>query len=186
MPWRLMLALLFMTAAVGPAPAHNLQAGGLPTETQERMADQDNNDLIWNLIGLLGLIGLIGPERAPVRTDQNRYRRFRGFHSPRGRPLGGECGQCEQVDHNGGHHCQIRPFGGHQAFPSFASVSGWSAGSTRLRACANSGIRRKPQSVRHQEQLLMQAAPTLGAVQPGHLDGVARGPHPDPARPDEQ
>jgi len=55
-----MLALLFMTAAVGPAPAHNLQVGGLPTETQERMADQDNNDLIWNLIGLLGLIGLIG------------------------------------------------------------------------------------------------------------------------------
>jgi len=26
MPWRLMLALLFMTAAVGPAPAHNLQS----------------------------------------------------------------------------------------------------------------------------------------------------------------
>ena len=24
------------------------------------MAYQDNNDLIWNLIGLLGLIGLIG------------------------------------------------------------------------------------------------------------------------------
>ncbi len=60
MPWRLMLALLFMTAAVGPASAQNVQAGGLPTETQERMAAQDSNDLIWNLIGLLGLIGLIG------------------------------------------------------------------------------------------------------------------------------
>ena len=62
MPWRLMLALLFMTAAVGPASAQTqtIQEGGLPTETQERMAAGDSNGLIWNLVGLLGLIGLIG------------------------------------------------------------------------------------------------------------------------------
>lgn len=61
MPWRLMIALLFISAAVGPASAQvTVQAGGEPTETQERMAAQDSNDLIWNLVGLLGLIGLIG------------------------------------------------------------------------------------------------------------------------------
>ncbi len=61
MRWRMVLALFLMTAAVGPAPAQNAQRGGLRTETQDRIASgSDQNDLIWNLIGLLGLIGLIG------------------------------------------------------------------------------------------------------------------------------
>jgi hypothetical protein len=61
MPRRLILALFFMTAAIGPASAQTGQRGGLATETQDRLAEQGGqNDLIWNLIGLLGLIGLIG------------------------------------------------------------------------------------------------------------------------------
>jgi hypothetical protein len=59
-PWRLILALLFMTAAIGPASAQD-QRGGRLTETQERAANQGSqSDLFWNLLGLLGLIGLIG------------------------------------------------------------------------------------------------------------------------------
>jgi hypothetical protein len=62
MRWRIILALFLMAAAVGPAPAQNLeQRSGLRTETQDRIASSSNSsDLIWNLIGLLGLIGLIG------------------------------------------------------------------------------------------------------------------------------
>jgi hypothetical protein len=60
MRWRMILALLLMTTAIGPAAAQNAQRGGLRTETQERLAEGKSNDLIWNLIGLLGLIGLIG------------------------------------------------------------------------------------------------------------------------------
>jgi len=57
----MMLALLLMTAAASPASAQSVQEGGLPTETQDRMSDQNGgSDLIWNLVGLLGLIGLIG------------------------------------------------------------------------------------------------------------------------------
>jgi hypothetical protein len=60
MHWRLILALLFMTAAVGPASAQ-VQRGGQLTETQDRMLNQKSeSDLIWNLVGLLGLLGLIG------------------------------------------------------------------------------------------------------------------------------
>ena len=61
MTWRLMLALLLMTAAIGPATAQQGERGGLRTETQERLANQSaRNDLLWNLVGLLGLLGLIG------------------------------------------------------------------------------------------------------------------------------
>jgi hypothetical protein len=60
MRWRIILALLLMTAAVGPAAAQNAQRGGLRTETQERLVEGQSNDLIWNLVGLFGLIGLIG------------------------------------------------------------------------------------------------------------------------------
>jgi hypothetical protein len=60
-PWRLILALLFMTAAVGPASAQVAQRGGQLTETQDRLANQGSqSDLMWNLVGLLGLVGLIG------------------------------------------------------------------------------------------------------------------------------
>ena len=60
MRWRMILALLLMTGAVGPAAAQDAR-GSLRTETQDRLASSSNQgDLIWNLIGLLGLIGLIG------------------------------------------------------------------------------------------------------------------------------
>jgi hypothetical protein len=58
MRWRIILALLFMTTAVGPAAAQT--AGERPTETQDRLGQGNSSDLIWNLVGLLGLIGLIG------------------------------------------------------------------------------------------------------------------------------
>jgi hypothetical protein len=61
MRWRFILALLFMSAAIGPASAQIAQRGGELTETQNRLVNQGStNDLIWNLVGLLGLIGLIG------------------------------------------------------------------------------------------------------------------------------
>lgn len=61
MRWRMILALLLMTAAIGPATAQSNERGGLPTETEDRIASSSNQgDLLWNLIGLLGLIGLIG------------------------------------------------------------------------------------------------------------------------------
>jgi hypothetical protein len=57
----MLLALLLMTAAVGPAAAQTNDRGGLRTETEDRLTgNSDQSDLIWNLIGLLGLIGLIG------------------------------------------------------------------------------------------------------------------------------
>lgn len=61
MPWRMMLALLLMTVAVGPAAAQTGQRGGVRTETGDRVAStSDQSDLLWNLVGLLGLVGLIG------------------------------------------------------------------------------------------------------------------------------
>ena len=61
MRWRMILALLLMTVAVGPAAAQDPGRGSLRTETQDRLASSSNqSDLIWTLIGLLGLIGLIG------------------------------------------------------------------------------------------------------------------------------
>jgi len=61
MPKRLVLAILLMSAAIGPADAQQQQRGGIRTETQERTANQGlGNDLIWNLIGLFGMLGLLG------------------------------------------------------------------------------------------------------------------------------
>lgn len=59
---RMLLAVLFVTAAVGPAsaqPSDNAR-GGIPTETQSRRAGGIDYDVIWNLIGLVGLLGLLG------------------------------------------------------------------------------------------------------------------------------
>ena len=59
----MMLALLLVTAALGPAaaqqPSDNAR-GGIPTETQSRLAGGIDYDLVWNLIGLAGLLGLLG------------------------------------------------------------------------------------------------------------------------------
>ena len=56
----LVAALLMVTAASAPALAQQAQdKGGIPTETQRRMANQDA-PLPWDLLGLLGLVGLLG------------------------------------------------------------------------------------------------------------------------------
>ena len=58
---RMFLALILVTAAIGPASAQQAQRGGVRSETESRLADQNSsNDIIWNAIGLLGLLGLIG------------------------------------------------------------------------------------------------------------------------------
>lgn len=51
-------AALASTSAPAQVPAHN--ETGQTTETQERVAQAGNDDLVWNLIGCLGLIGLVG------------------------------------------------------------------------------------------------------------------------------
>jgi hypothetical protein len=61
MPKRIVLSLILLTAAIGPATAQNVQRGGVRTETMERLAGQQSgNDLLWNLIGAVGLLGLLG------------------------------------------------------------------------------------------------------------------------------
>ena len=66
----LVLALFIAAAAVGPAAAQQ-EAGGIPTETQEREAAQNSNkDLIWNLVGCLGLLGVFGLWR---NSDNDGY-----------------------------------------------------------------------------------------------------------------
>jgi hypothetical protein len=57
---RIVLSLLLITAAIGPAAAQTGQRGGLRTETMDRMSSQGDPNLIWNLIGLIGLLGLLG------------------------------------------------------------------------------------------------------------------------------
>lgn len=59
---RLILSLLLISAAIGPAAAQT-ERGGLRTETMERLSSQGDPNLIWNLIGLLGLLGLLGLRR---------------------------------------------------------------------------------------------------------------------------
>ena len=58
---RLILAALLVTAAATPpALAQQPQGkGGIPTETQRRMAHQ-NDPLPWDWLGLIGLFGLLG------------------------------------------------------------------------------------------------------------------------------
>ncbi|WP_309660686.1 WGxxGxxG family protein [Sphingomonas sp.] len=58
---KLMVAALLMVSATStPALAQKAQdKGGIPTETQQRMAHQDD-PLPWDLLGLFGLIGLFG------------------------------------------------------------------------------------------------------------------------------
>jgi len=57
----MMFALFLAAASIGPAAAQDTDnaRGGIPTETQSRMAEHsDNNLLDW--FGLLGLLGLLG------------------------------------------------------------------------------------------------------------------------------
>jgi hypothetical protein len=62
---RMMLTLLFVIAATGPASAQDDQhRGGIRTETQDRLMQQgDLNDVLWNVLGLFGLLGLLGLRR---------------------------------------------------------------------------------------------------------------------------
>ena len=57
---RLILAALLVTAATtSPALAQQSQGkGGIPTETQRRMAQKF--PIPWDLLGLFGLVGLLG------------------------------------------------------------------------------------------------------------------------------
>lgn len=61
---RMMLALIFLTTAVGPAGAQEARRGDIRSETQNRLAEEGNNDVLWNSIGLLGLLGLLGLRRS--------------------------------------------------------------------------------------------------------------------------
>ena len=60
---RLMLTALLVAAAASPAAiAQNQDRGGIPTETQRRLAQGDAG-IPWDLIGLFGLLGLLGLRR---------------------------------------------------------------------------------------------------------------------------
>lgn len=60
---RMMLALIFLTTAIGPASAQDTDKSGIRSETESRLLDQGSNDILWNSIGLLGLLGLLGLRR---------------------------------------------------------------------------------------------------------------------------
>ncbi|HEX6661323.1 MAG TPA: WGxxGxxG family protein [Sphingomicrobium sp.] len=58
---RMVLSLILATVVIGPAAAaQEAQRGGIRTETMNRLATQNDFDVIWNAIGLLGLLGLLG------------------------------------------------------------------------------------------------------------------------------
>jgi hypothetical protein len=59
----LLTAFLITAASAPPAMAQQSQeSGGIPTETQRRMARGDA-EFPWDLLGLFGLIGLLGLAR---------------------------------------------------------------------------------------------------------------------------
>ena len=67
---RMIVALIFLTVAIGPASAQQAQRGGIRSETESRLLDQGSNDILWNSIGLLGLLGLLGFRR---RHSEDSY-----------------------------------------------------------------------------------------------------------------
>ena len=63
----MMFALFLVAAAIGPAAAQDRDnaRGGIPTETQSRMAEHSDDSLLdW--FGLLGLLGLLGLRKEHV------------------------------------------------------------------------------------------------------------------------
>ena len=57
-------ALLFASLLLAlPAAAPAQDRGGVPTETQDRMKQRFDSDLLWNILGLFGLLGLLGLRR---------------------------------------------------------------------------------------------------------------------------
>ena len=63
---RLLLTALFVAAAAGPPvmAQQSQETGGVPTETQRRLARADSGQVPWDLLGLFGLIGLLGLRRS--------------------------------------------------------------------------------------------------------------------------
>ena len=55
--------------AAPPAAAQSPDKGGVPSETQERLAEGQNGDFDWNWLGLVGLFGLAGLHRRPDYHD---------------------------------------------------------------------------------------------------------------------
>ena len=56
----LILSTLVSLAALSPAAAaQQTDPGGVPTETQRRLA-QGDPEIPWDLVGLFGLLGLLG------------------------------------------------------------------------------------------------------------------------------
>jgi hypothetical protein len=60
---RFVFSIILVTVLAGPAISQGAQRGGVRTETQERLSNQGDLDLIWNLIGLVGVLGLLGLRR---------------------------------------------------------------------------------------------------------------------------
>jgi hypothetical protein len=54
------VAVLALAAAAAPAAQAQAPGGdsGVPTETQDRL--RENNSFDWNWLGLIGLLGLLG------------------------------------------------------------------------------------------------------------------------------
>lgn len=58
------VAILFASLIlISPAATPAQDRGGVRTETQERMRQQFDQGILWNLLGLLGLFGLLGLKR---------------------------------------------------------------------------------------------------------------------------
>jgi hypothetical protein len=57
---RIVLSLITAAALVGPAAAQPAQRGGVRSETESRLVEGGDPNLVWNIIGLFGLLGLAG------------------------------------------------------------------------------------------------------------------------------
>lgn len=67
--WKLAVCAAACLAST-PAVAQGQQAGGVPTETQERQSSGGDDNILWNIIGLIGLFGLRGLWR---ESDNDGY-----------------------------------------------------------------------------------------------------------------
>jgi hypothetical protein len=66
----IVLGLAALAWAGPPATAQTNDKGGVPTETQERLAEGSGNQgFDWNWIGLIGLFGLAGLHQRPDYHD---------------------------------------------------------------------------------------------------------------------
>jgi hypothetical protein len=63
------LGVVTLAWAGPPASAQTREPGGVPTETQQRLAEGQDNGFDWNWIGLFGLFGLAGLHRKPDYHD---------------------------------------------------------------------------------------------------------------------